>query len=55
MVRFPGQNTREQVDRPQSEMIVHELLLDLIAGKVRTPAEWIGTLPSGIRGGNEAD
>jgi hypothetical protein len=55
MVRFPGQNTPEQVDRPQSEMIVHDLLLDLIAGKVRTPEEWIATLPSGIPGANEAD
>jgi hypothetical protein len=55
MVRFPGQNTPEQVDRPQSEMIVHDLLLDLIAGKVRTPAEWIARLPAGIPGANEAD
>jgi hypothetical protein len=55
MVRFPGQNRPEQVDRPQSEMIVHDLLLDLIAGKVRTPEEWIDTLPSGVPGANQAD
>jgi hypothetical protein len=36
-------------------MIVHDLLLDLIAGKVRTPEEWIATLPSGIPGANEAN
>jgi hypothetical protein len=54
-VRFPGQNTPKQVDRPQSEMIVHDLLLDLIAGKVRTPEEWIATLPSGTPGPHEAD
>jgi hypothetical protein len=55
MVRFPGQNTPKQVDRPQSEMIVHDLLLDLIAGKVRTPEEWIAMLPSGTPGPHEAD
>ncbi len=52
MVHFPRQDKPEQVDHPQSEMIVHDLLLDLIAGKVRTPEEWIATLPSR---GPEAD
>jgi hypothetical protein len=53
MVRFPGQNKPEQIDRPQSAMIVHDLLLDLIAGQVRTPEEWINTLPSGMPGANQ--
>jgi hypothetical protein len=51
MVRFPGQDVpghlkAEQIDRPESEMIEHRLLLDLIDGKVRTPEDWIATLPS---------
>jgi hypothetical protein len=45
MVRFPEQTRAEQVDRPESAMVVHRLLLDLIAGKVRTPEDWIATLP----------
>jgi hypothetical protein len=49
MVRFPGQTTpehlnAEQIDRPESEMIEHRLLLDLIDGRVRTPEDWIATL-----------
>jgi hypothetical protein len=49
MVRFPdqgGQFKAERIDRPESEMIEHRLLLDLIDGKVRTPEDWIATLPS---------
>jgi hypothetical protein len=52
MVRFP-QNAQaekpkaERLDRPESAMIVHGLVLDLIQGKVRTPEEWLATLPSG--------
>jgi hypothetical protein len=51
MVRFPGHATPEhlnaqQIDRPESEMIEYRLLLDLIDGKVRTPEDWINTLPS---------
>jgi hypothetical protein len=45
MVRFPQQTRGEQIDRPESAMVVHQLLLDLIAGKVRTPEDWIATLP----------
>jgi hypothetical protein len=45
MVRFPQQTRGEQIDRPESAMVVHRLLLDLIAGKVRTPEDWIATLP----------
>ncbi|MGA9720729.1 MAG: sulfatase-like hydrolase/transferase, partial [Acidobacteriaceae bacterium] len=55
MVHFPGQNKPEQIDRPQSETIVHDLLLDLIAGKVRTLAEWIDTLPGRMPAVNQAD
>jgi hypothetical protein len=55
MVRFPGQNPPQRIDRPESEMIVHNLLLDLIAGKVRTADEWIATLPSGSPGANHVD
>lgn len=55
MVRFPGQNKPQQINRPQSEMIVHGLLLDLIEGKVRTPEEWIESLSSGIPNANQAD
>ena len=35
-------------------MILHDLLLDLIAGKVRTPEEWIATLPGIRRPGGES-
>jgi hypothetical protein len=45
MVRFPHQTRAEQIDRPESVMIVHRLLLDLIAGRVRTADDWIATLP----------
>jgi hypothetical protein len=45
MVRFPRRTQAEQIDRSVSAMIVHRLLLDLIAGKVRTPEDWIATLP----------
>jgi Sulfatase len=45
MVRFPQQTRGEQIDRPESAMLVHSLLLDLIAGKARTPEDWIATLP----------
>ncbi len=46
MVHFPQQTTAEQIDRPESAMIVHSLLLDLIQGKVHNPEEWLATLPS---------
>ncbi|HEY1579142.1 MAG TPA: sulfatase-like hydrolase/transferase [Terracidiphilus sp.] len=57
MVRFP-QDVRapqsgpqpaaaEQIDRHESEMIVHGLVLDLIAGKVHTSQDWLTTLSSG--------
>lgn len=46
MVHFPQQTQAVQIDRPESAMIVHSLLLDLIRGKVRTPQEWIDMLPS---------
>jgi hypothetical protein len=45
MVRFPQQTRGEQIDRPESAMVVHRLVLDLIAGKVHTPEGWIATLP----------
>ena len=45
MVRFPGAAKPKQIDRPESLMILHGLLLDLISGKVRTPEDWIATLP----------
>jgi hypothetical protein len=45
MVHFPGAAKAEQIDRPESLMILHGLLLDLISGKVRTPEDWIATLP----------
>jgi Sulfatase len=55
MVRFPHGASAEQtqstaamqINRRESEMIVHSLLLDLISGKVRTPEDWIATLPQG--------
>jgi hypothetical protein len=47
MVRFPGAAKAHQIDRPESLMIVHGLVLDLISGKVRTPEDWIATLPPG--------
>ena len=46
MVRFPRQAGAQQIDRHESEMIVHGLVLDLISGKVRTPEDWIASLPS---------
>lgn len=55
MVRFPGQNTPEHVDHPQSEMIVHDLLLDLIAGRIRTSQDWLATLPGRMPAINQAD
>ena len=54
MVRFPGQNKPQQINRPLSEMIVHDLLLDLIAGRVRTPEEWIESLPPSMPNANQA-
>ncbi|HEY2003094.1 MAG TPA: hypothetical protein VGG80_12295 [Acidobacteriaceae bacterium] len=45
MVRFPQQTRGEQIDRPESAMVVHRLVLDLIAGKVHTAEDWIATLP----------
>ena len=47
MVRFPGATKTGQIDRPESLMILHGLLLDLISGKVRTPEDWTATLPTG--------
>ncbi|HEX6770804.1 MAG TPA: sulfatase-like hydrolase/transferase [Acidobacteriaceae bacterium] len=44
MVRFPQQTKPYRVDRPESEMIVHDLVLDLIEGKMRTPEEWLASL-----------
>jgi len=46
MVRFPKAAKAERIDRPESEMIVHNLVLDLVRGNVRTPEEWIATLPA---------
>jgi hypothetical protein len=54
MVRFPGQNKPQQIDRPESAMIVHNLLLDLIQGKVHSPEEWIAKLPVTTPAENEA-
>jgi membrane-anchored protein YejM (alkaline phosphatase superfamily) len=41
MVHFPGEaaGESESIDRPQSAMIVHSLLLDMFAGKIRNPQE----------------
>ncbi|HET6169063.1 MAG TPA: sulfatase-like hydrolase/transferase [Terracidiphilus sp.] len=70
MVRFPrqpGANPRANpranpanpgavnIDRPQSEMIAHSLVLDLIEGNVRTPEEWIAALPAGVPAPSQAD
>jgi hypothetical protein len=45
MVRFPQQASAVQIDHAESAMVVHNLLLDLIAGRVHTPEDWIATLP----------
>ncbi|HEY3990636.1 MAG TPA: sulfatase-like hydrolase/transferase [Acidobacteriaceae bacterium] len=47
MVRFPGQTKAVDISRPESAMIVHRLVMDLIQGKARTPEEWIAALPTG--------
>ena len=41
MVHFPGETggESESIDRPQSEMIVHSLLLKIFAGKISSPQE----------------
>jgi hypothetical protein len=36
-------------------MIVHNLVLDLVRGNVRTPEEWIATLPASTPASNQAD
>lgn len=55
MVRFPGQNGPRSIDQPQSAMIVHQLILNLIAGNARTPDEWIATLPPAMPETNQAN
>ena len=55
MVRFPKDAKAERIDRPESEMIVHNLVLDLVRGNVRTPEEWIATLPATTPASNQAD
>jgi hypothetical protein len=55
MVRFPQTAKAEKIDRPQSEMIVHSLVLDLIQGGVHTPEEWMATLPAGTSATNQAE
>jgi hypothetical protein len=55
MVRFPQDAKAEKIDRPQNEMIVHNLILDLIHGDVRTPEEWIAALPARTSAANQAD
>ena len=55
MVRFPKAAKAERIDRPESEMIVHNLVLDLVRGNVRTPEEWIATLPATTLASNQAD
>jgi Sulfatase len=55
MVRFPQDAKAEKIDRPESAMIVHSLVLDLIQGKVRTPEQWIATLPAGTSAASQAD
>jgi sulfatase-like protein len=50
MVRFPAAKA-DQIDRPESLMILHGLLLDLLSGKVRTPEDWIATLPADASAG----
>jgi hypothetical protein len=55
MVRFPKDAKADRIDRPESEMIVHNLVLDLVRGNVRTPEEWIATLPATTPASNQAD
>jgi hypothetical protein len=55
MVRFPKDRKAEKIDTPESEMIVHSLVLDLIRGNVRTPEEWIATLPAALPAASQAD
>jgi hypothetical protein len=54
MVRFPQQTRGVLIDHPESAMLVHRLLLDLIAGKVHTAEDWIATLPPGAAAVNQA-
>jgi hypothetical protein len=55
MVRFPQGSKAEKIDRQETEMIVHSLVLDLIRGRVHTPAEWLATLPSGLPAASQGD
>ncbi|MFL6428869.1 MAG: sulfatase-like hydrolase/transferase [Acidobacteriaceae bacterium] len=55
MVHFPQQTKAEQIDRPESAMIVHSLLLDLFQGRVRTPKEWFAKFRPSIGGGQQEE